>query len=61
MDLPIQDIKVLAVVDFGDLVDSIISDVIGKYKFTYKMDTIKTCRTDTKKTLVTIFHHELIL
>ena len=33
MDVPIQDIKVLALVDFGDLVDSIISYVKGKYKF----------------------------
>ena len=57
MDVLIQDIRVLAVVDFGDLADSIISDVKGKYKFTYRTDANKTCRMDTNKTLVTIFHH----
>ena len=61
MDFPIQDIKVLAVVDFDDVGDSIISNVKGKYKFTYRKDAKKTCRTDVKKTLVTIFHHQLIL
>ena len=31
MDVPIQGIKTLAVADFGDLVDTIISDVKGLY------------------------------
>ena len=35
-ECPIQDIKTLAVVHFGDLVDTIISDVDGMYNIIYR-------------------------